>query len=155
MKKAFRDFREFAFKGNVLDMAVGVMIGGAFGKIVASLVNDVIMPAISVVVGSVNFDSLFIVLDGNTYATLEQAREAGAPALAYGSFITTVIDFLIIALCIYIIVKLIARLRSAKEAPKAEKEPNTQCPYCAMEINAKAKRCPHCTSQLGDVNETL
>ena len=144
-----KEFKEFAFKGNVVDMAVGVMIGGAFGKIVTSFVNDLIMPLVSLLTGGLDFTSLFIALDGNTYATLAEAQEAGAACFAYGSFITTVIDFIIVALCIFFMVKAITGLHKKKEeaAPEPEAEPRL-CPYCFEPINEQATRCPHCAAEL-------
>ena len=142
-----KEFKEFAFKGNVVDMAVGVMIGGAFGKIVTSAVNDLFMPLVSLLTGGLDFTSLFIALDGASYPTLAAAQEAGAACFAYGSFITTVLDFLIMAFCIFLMVKGINRLRALSEKNKAaepaeEKKPRL-CPYCFEEINEKATRCPH------------
>lgn len=147
-----KEFKEFAFKGNVVDMAVGVMIGGAFGKIVTSAVNDLFMPLVSLLTGGLDFTSLFIALDGASYPTLAAAQEAGAACFAYGSFITTVLDFLIMAFCIFLMVKGINRLRALSEKNKAaepaeEKKPRL-CPYCFEEINEKATRCPHCAAEL-------
>lgn len=147
-----KEFKEFAFKGNVVDMAVGVMVGGAFGKIVTSAVNDLFMPLISLLTGGLDFSSLFIALDGNAYPTLAAAQEAGAACFAYGSFLTTVLDFLIMAFCIFLMVKGINRLRALPgkkkaEEPAPEKKPRL-CPYCFEEINEKATRCPHCAAQL-------
>ncbi len=138
------DFKEFAMKGNVMDMAVGVIIGGAFGKIVTSAVNDVIMPPIGLLMGNVDFKNLFISLNGTSYPTLEAAKAAGAPVLACGSFLNTIFDFLILALIIFFMVKQINRFR--KEAPPAPEK--RKCPYCKSEIDDEATRCPHCTSQL-------
>lgn len=140
-----KEFRDFAMKGNVVDLATGVIIGGAFGKIVTSLVNDVIMPLISLGTGKLDFSNMFISLDGSKYPTYEAAKAAGASTLNYGSFITNIIDFLIIAFCIFIIIKQLNRLK--KPAPATE--PKTKsCPYCQSAISIKASRCPHCTSQL-------
>ena len=142
-----KEFKAFALRGNVIDLAIGVIIGGAFGKIVTSFVNDIIMPPIGMLLGNVNFADLFIALDGGDYASLAQAQEAGAPTLNYGMFINTVIDFLIIAFVIFLVVKQINRL-TPKPAP-APAEPTTKaCPYCFTEIPVKATRCPHCTSEL-------
>ena len=138
------DFKKFAMRGNVIDMAVGVIIGGAFGKIVGSLVNDIIMPPIGMAMGKIDFKNLFISLNGKEYATLEAAKKAGAPVLAYGSFINTVIDFLILAFVIFMMVKQINKL-TPPPAPKPEQR---KCPYCKSEIADDATRCPHCTSQL-------
>ena len=138
------DFKKFAMRGNVIDMAVGVIIGGAFGKIVGSLVNDIIMPPIGMAMGKIDFKNLFISLNGKEYATLEAAKKAGAPVLAYGSFINTVMDFLILAFVIFMMVKQINKLTP----PPAPKPDPCLCPYCKREIADDATRCPHCTSQL-------
>ena len=138
------DFKKFAMRGNVIDMAVGVIIGGAFGKIVGSLVNDIIMPPIGMAMGKIDFKNLFISLNGKEYATLEAAKKAGAPVLAYGSFINTVMDFLILAFVIFMMVKQINKLTP----PPAPKPDARLCPYCKSEIADDATRCPHCTSQL-------
>lgn len=128
-----------------MDMAVGVIIGGAFGKIVTSLVNDVIMPLIGMLTSGVSFVNKFVTLDGSTYATLSEAREAGAAVFAYGQFIQNVIDFLIIAFVIFILIKQINRFKREEEpAPATTKE----CPYCKSEVPLEATRCPHCTSEL-------
>ncbi|HOF95275.1 MAG TPA: large conductance mechanosensitive channel protein MscL [Clostridia bacterium] len=147
----WKEFKEFAFKGNVIDLAVGVMIGAAFGKIVTSVVNDIFMPLLSPLTGSLDFSSLFVAMDGNSYATLAKAQEAGAATLNYGAFITTVIDFLIIALCIFLFVRLISKLqRKESEVPAAPAEAR-KCPFCQSEISVLATRCPHCTSILNEV----
>ena len=138
------DFKKFAMRGNVIDMAVGVIIGGAFGKIVGSLVSDVIMPPIGMALGKMDFKNLFITLNGKEFATLEAAKKAGAPVLAYGSFINTVVDFLILAFVIFMMVKQINKLTP----PPAPKPDPRLCPYCKSEIADDATRCPHCTSQL-------
>ena len=138
------DFKKFAMRGNVIDMAVGVIIGGAFGKIVGSLVNDIIMPPIGMAMGKIDFKNLFISLNGKEQATLEAAKKAGAPVLAYGSFINTVMDFLILAFVIFMMVKQINKLTP----PPAPKPDPRLCPYCKSEIADDATRCPHCTSQL-------
>lgn len=138
------DFKKFAMRGNVMDMAVGVIIGGAFGKIVTSVVNDIVMPPIGMLMGNVDFSNLFISLNGKEYATLEAAKKAGAPVLAYGSFMNTVIDFLILAFIIFMMIRQINKLTPAP-APKPEPR---LCPYCKSEIADDATRCPHCTSHL-------
>ena len=120
-----KEFKEFAFKGNVVDMAVGVMIGGAFGKIVTSAVNDLFMPLISLLTGGLDFSGLFIALDGNAYPTLAAAQEAGAACFAYGSFLTTVLDFLIMAFCIFLMVKGINKFKKAPE-PEAPAGPSAE-----------------------------
>lgn len=139
------EFKEFAAKGNVIDLAVGFILGAAFGKIVTSLVNDIIMPPIGMLLGGVNFADLFISLDGKSYPSLAAATAAGAPIIAYGSFINVIIEFLIIALALFFIIKAINRLK--REEPPAA--PNTKdCPYCKESIAKEAVRCPHCTSDL-------
>ena len=146
MKKFFEEFKAFALKGNVIDLAVGVMIGGAFGNITSSLVNDIFMPLIGLLTGGLDFSSLFIALDGKHYDTLQAATDAGAATLNYGKFITTVVDFALIALCVFLFVKFMNRLVPKKaEAPKKLVR---VCPYCKGEIADDATRCPHCTSQL-------
>ena len=138
------DFKKFAMRGNVMDMAVGVIIGGAFGKIVTSVVNDIVMPPVGMLLGNVDFSNLFISLNGKEYATLEAAKKAGAPVLAYGSFMNTVIDFLILAFIIFMMIRQINKLTPAP-APKPEPR---LCPYCKSKIADDATRCPHCTSHL-------
>ena len=147
-----RDFKEFILRGNVVDLAVGVIIGAAFGTIVTSLVNDLIMPPIGLLLGNVDFTNLFVVLKEGTkaappYANLADAQAAGAVTLNYGMFITRVVSFLILAFCVFMMVRAIARLKRKEEAPAAA--PSTRaCPYCATDIPLKATRCPNCTSEL-------
>lgn len=142
-----KEFKEFAVKGNVVDLAVGVIIGGAFGKIVTSLVNDLIMPLIGVLAGGMDFTNKFISLDGNQYLTLADATDAGAATLNYGNFITTIIDFLIIAFSIFIVIKQLNKFKKKEEV--LEEAPTTKtCPYCITDIPLEATRCPHCTSIL-------
>jgi len=142
----FKEFKEFAMRGNVVDLAVGVIIGAAFGKIVSSLVEDVIMPPIGHLVGHVNFSELFINLSGKSYATLKDAKADGAPTLNYGIFLNSVITFLIVAFVVFLVVQLVNRWTKKGEAPAA---PTTKdCPQCAMMIPIAAKRCGHCTTQL-------
>jgi large conductance mechanosensitive channel len=146
-----KEFREFAVKGNVVDMAVGIIIGAAFGTIVKSLVADVIMPPIGLLLGNVDFANLFIVLKqgamAGPYATLADAQTAGAVTLNYGMFLNTIISFLIVAFAIFILVKNINRLKREKEA--APPPPSTkECPHCFSAIHVKAVRCPNCTSTL-------
>lgn len=145
----FKEFKEFAMRGNVMDMAVGIIIGAAFGVIVTSLVNDVIMPPIGLLLGNVNFSDLFVVLRGGSvpgpYASLAAAKEAGAVTVNYGAFVNTVINFLIVAFAIFIVVKNMNRLK--RPAPAAA--PTTkECPYCFSAIPPRAVRCPHCTSDV-------
>jgi large conductance mechanosensitive channel len=140
-----KEFKEFALKGSVLDLAIGVIIGGAFGKIVTSLVNDVIMPPIGVLIGKVDFSNLFIDLSGQHHNTVAEAKAAGAATMNIGMFINNVIDFVLVALVVFLLVRQINRLRSAPPPPA----PNTkECPFCASAIPMKATRCPACTSQL-------
>jgi len=140
-----KEFKEFAMKGNVLDLAVGVIIGAAFGRIVASLVDDVIMPPIGRLLGHVDFSNLFINLGDKSYDTIAAAKAAGAPTLNYGNFINTIINFLIVAFAIFLLVRTVNKW-TAKPAAAA---PTTKdCPQCAMPIPIAAKRCGHCTSQL-------
>lgn len=144
------EFKEFIMRGNVVDLAVGVIIGGAFQKIVTSLVNDVIMPLISFITGGIDFSNWFLSLDGKNFATLAQAQEAGAATLNYGVFLTNVLNFLIMAFVIFVMIKGLNRLARKKEEKKEEaEEPKTKvCPYCQSEISVKASRCPNCTSEL-------
>ena len=141
----FREFKEFAMRGNVVDMAVGVIIGAAFGKIVGSLVTDIMMPPIGLAMGHVDFANLFIDLSGQHYATLAEAQKAGAATINYGLFINTIISFLIVAFVIFLLVKQMNRLK--KEAP-APAPTTKDCPHCAMPIPIGAKRCGHCTATL-------
>ncbi len=146
MRKFMREFKTFAMQGNVMDLAVGVMIGGAFGKIVSSLVSDIFMPILGLITGGVDFSGLFIALDGKSYPSIEAATALGVGTLNYGLFITSIIDFLLIAICIFAVVKLINKVAPKKpEAPKAK---TRVCPYCLREIDARATRCPDCTSEL-------
>lgn len=145
MLKAFRDF---IMRGSVIDLAVAVIIGGAFGKIVTSLVNDILMPPVGLVLARVDFSNLFINLSGTPYATLAEAKEAGVPTINYGLFLTTVIDFLIVAFIVFLVVRGIYRLEHWRGAPPPP-PPNTKdCPYCLSSIPLKATRCPQCTSEL-------
>ena len=141
-----KEFKEFAMRGNVLDLAVGVIIGAAFGKIVASLVDDVLMPPLGRLLGHVDFSSKFINLSDKTYETLAAAKAAGAPTLNYGNFINTIINFLIVAFAIFVVVRAVNRW-AAKPAPAAAAA-TKDCPQCAMAIPLAAKRCGHCTSQI-------
>jgi large conductance mechanosensitive channel len=142
----FKEFKTFAMRGNVIDLAVGVIIGAAFGKVVSSLVDDIIMPPIGRLLGHVDFSNLFISLNGKHYDTLAAAKAAAAPTINYGLFLNTIINFLIVALAVFLLVQQVNRLNK-KPAPAAA--PTTKdCPQCAMPIPLAAKRCPHCTSQL-------
>ncbi len=141
----WKEFKDFIARGNVLDLAVGIIIGLAFGKIVTSLVNDIVMPPIGLLLGKVDFNNLFINLSGKSYATLAAAKEAGAATINYGVFINTIIEFLIVALVVFLLVKQINKM-TRKPEPAA---PTTkECPYCFSAIAIKATRCPNCTSQL-------
>ena len=140
-----KEFKEFAMRGNVLDMAIGIIIGGAFGKIISSLVGDVLMPPIGRLMGNLDFSNLFVALNGQAYDSLKAAKDAGAPTINYGLFINTVIDFVIVAFVIFMLVKQMNRLK--KEAPAAA--PATkECPYCFSQIALKATRCVGCTSEV-------
>ncbi len=146
-----KEFKEFVLRGNVVDMAVGIIIGAAFGTIVTSLVNDVIMPPIGLLLGGVDFSDLFILLKAGSpaapYASLADAQEAGAVTINYGVFINAVISFLVVAFVIFLLIRTINRLRREEEAPPPE--PTTkECPYCLSTIPIKATRCAHCTSEL-------
>ena len=138
-----REFKEFAVRGNVVDMAVGIIIGAAFGKIVTSLVNDVVMPPVGLLLGGVDFTDLFVVLSGGSYASLEAAKEAGAATLNVGVFVNTVLDFVIVAFAIFVVVRQMNRL---KKAPPPADPTTRDCPHCLSAIPIKATRCAHCTS---------
>ena len=147
----FKEFKDFISKGNVIDLAVGVIIGGAFSGIVTNLVTNIITPAISLLTGKISFTDLFIALDGGEYATLAAAQEAGAATLNYGLFIQAVIDFIITAFVIFLLVKGINKIRSLgkKEEEAVEAAPTTKvCPFCKSEISIDATRCAHCTSEV-------
>lgn len=142
----FKEFKEFVMRGNVLDLAIGIIIGAAFGKIVSSLVADIIMPPIGILLGKVDFANLFIDLSGTSHPTLAAAKAAGAATINYGIFLNTVVDFLLVSFVIFMVVKQANKLKR-QPAPAA---PNTKdCPFCATAIPIAAKRCPHCTLQLG------
>ena len=141
----FKEFKEFAMRGNVVDLAVGVIIGAAFGTIVTSLVNDVIMPPIGLATGGIDFKNLFVTLKGDTYPSLEEARKGGAVVVAYGAFLNTVVQFLIVAFAVFLLVRQINKLE--KPAPAAALS-TRDCPYCLTAIPVKAVRCPHCTSDV-------
>lgn len=140
----WKEFKEFAVRGNVIDLAVGLVLGSAFTVIVNSLVEDIIMPLISLAMGGVDFQNWFIALDGSNYATLAAAKEAGAATLNYGVLINAIINFLFIAFAVFMIVKAINKIRRPVEGPATTKE----CPHCKSEIAIDATRCPHCTSEL-------
>ena len=139
-----KDFKEFAMRGNVLDLAVGVIIGAAFGKVVSSLVDDILMPPIGKALGHVDFSNLFINLGDNTYPTIALAKAAGSPTLNYGIFLNAIINFLIVAFAVFLLVRMVNKW-TTKPAPAAA--PTTRdCPQCAMSIPLAAKKCGHCTS---------
>lgn len=145
--KIAEEFKAFVIRGNVIDMAVGVIIGGAFGKIVASMVSDIIMPPIGLLLGKVDFSSLYINMSGKTFASLAEAQKAGAPTLNYGLFLNNVINFLIVAFVIFIMIKQINKLQKPAK-PGSPAAPTTkECPFCCSTVAIKAVRCPNCTSQ--------
>ncbi|RPI29777.1 MAG: large conductance mechanosensitive channel protein MscL [Acidobacteria bacterium] len=142
-----REFKEFAMRGSVVDLAVGLIIGVAFGKIVTSFVNDILMPPIGLLAGRVNFENLFVALSGSGYKTVAEAKEAGVPTINYGLFLNTVLDFVLVAFAVFLLVRWINRMRRQPEAaPAAPTSKN--CPYCLSSIPLQASRCPQCTSQL-------
>ena len=146
-----KEFKEFAIKGNMIDLAVGVIIGGAFNSLVKSLVDDIIMPLISIVAGKLDFSNWFFALDGKEYATLAEAQKAGAATLNYGTFISGFINFIIMAFVVLLLVKGVNKLRTVGEKPAEEAAPTTKtCPFCKSEIAIDAQKCPHCTSELVD-----
>ena len=149
MKGFLKEFKEFAMRGNVIDLAVGVIIGGAFQKIINSLVDDIIMPLIGLAMKGADFATKFIALDGGDYASIEEATEAGAAILTYGNFIAVVLDFLIVALVIFCLVKGINKIRAKTAKEEAPAEPTTKvCPFCKSEIAIDATKCCHCTSDV-------
>jgi large conductance mechanosensitive channel len=137
-----KEFREFAARGNVIDLAVGVIIGAAFGKVVTSVVNDLIMPPIGMALGRVDFSNLFIALNGGTYESVAKAKEAGAPTFNYGLFLNTCFEFLIVAFAVFLLVKQVNRLKGPVVVDTRE------CPYCTSKVAIKATRCPACTSDI-------
>jgi large conductance mechanosensitive channel len=142
-----KEFKEFVMRGNVVDMAVGIIIGAAFGKIVTSFVSDILMPPIGLVLGKVDFSNLFVDLSGKGFATLAEAKKAGAATINYGLFFNTVLDFIIVAFVIFLLIRQINRMRRQPEAAPAA--PDTkECPFCLSTVPLKAVRCPHCTSEL-------
>lgn len=144
-----QEFKKFAIKGNMIDLAVGVIIGGAFNSLVSSLVNDIIMPVLGVFTGGLDFSNWFISLDGTHYDTLAQAQEAGAATLNYGVFISGVLNFVIMAFVVFLMVKGINKLRDLEKPAPAPAAPTTKiCPHCQSEIHIKATKCPYCTSDV-------
>jgi len=144
-----QEFKTFAMRGNVIDLAVAVIIGGAFGKITASFVNDIVMPPIGLILGNVDFTNLFINLSNIDYATLADAKAAGAPTINYGLFINTILDFLIIAFVVFLAIRAMMRMRRKEQVEEIKSAPTTKdCPFCVTSISLQATRCPNCTSQL-------
>jgi large conductance mechanosensitive channel len=141
-----KEFREFAARGNVIDLAVGVIIGAAFGKIVTSLVSDIVMPPIGMAIGRVDFKNLFLALDRQQYAALADAQKAGAATINYGIFMNTILEFLIVAFVVFLMVRQINRLKTPEPTPATVDA--RDCPFCVSRIPAQATRCPHCTSEL-------
>ena len=160
MKGIVSEFKEFAVRGNVIDLAVGVIIGGAFGKIITSFVNDILMPPIGLILGNRSFEQLFLplekgifTLEGSKYTTLAMAEEAAIPVLRYGQFINIVLDFMIVAFCIFMFVKAINRFKRKEEQPEPKKTTRA-CPYCISDIPLEATRCSYCTSLVEPIHET-
>lgn len=142
-----KEFKKFALRGNMIDLAVGIIIGGAFSGIVNSLVNDIVMPLFSLLTRNIDFTNLFISLDGEHYDTLELAKSAGAPTVNYGVFISGVLNFIIMAFIVFLMVRWINKLKK----PEPVSAPTTKaCPYCFTDINIKATKCPHCTSEVAE-----
>ena len=142
----WKDFRQFAARGNVVDLAVGVIIGAAFGKVIASLVSDIVMPPIGLVIGRVDVRNLFVALNGLHYASLAEAQKAGAPTINYGIFLNTIVEFLIVAFVVFLLVRRVNKWMPP--APVAPGEPRRDCPFCASSIPVRARRCPFCTSEV-------
>lgn len=141
----FTEFKKFALRGNVLDLAVGVIVGAAFGKIVNSLVNDVLMPPLGLLIGRVDFTNLFVHLGRVHYNSLAEAKTAGAPTLNYGIFLNTIIEFLIVAYAVFLMIRQVNRVLG-----RVEPKPVRPCPFCRLEVAVDATRCPHCTSRIGE-----
>jgi large conductance mechanosensitive channel len=139
-----KEFKQFAARGNVIDLAVGVIIGAAFGKVVSSLVSDVVMPPIGLIIGRVDFRNLYITLNGQQYASLAEAQKAGAPTINYGIFVNTIIEFLIVAFVVFLLVRQVNKWLPAP----APAEPRRDCPFCASSIPVRARKCPFCTADL-------
>ncbi len=145
----WKEFKEFIMRGTVMDLAVGIVIGAAFGAIVTSLVKDIIMPPIGLLLGKINFTDLFINLSGTQYSSLKAAQDAGAATINYGLFLNTIINFIIVALAIFFVVKGVNRMRKPAPAAAPAAPTTKECPHCFTEIPLKATRCPNCTSELG------
>lgn len=143
-----KEFKQFAIKGNMIDLAVGMIIGTAFNKLVSSLVNDMIMPLLGLLTGKIDFAKLYIALDGKTYSSLAEAEELGVACFKYGAFLAGLLDFLIMAFVVFLFVKWINKLRTVTKEPEPVQAPTTKvCPFCKSEIAIEATRCPHCTSE--------
>ncbi|WP_201305296.1 large-conductance mechanosensitive channel protein MscL [Paenibacillus puerhi] len=147
----WKEFKEFSMKGNMVDLAIGVIIGGAFGKVVTSIVNDIIMPPVGLLLGKVPFKDLFLSLNGKSYPNLEAAKADSAVTLNYGQFLSTLIDFLIVAFVIFMVVKQLNRLRKKEDPKPAPKPEIKECPECLSEIPIKATRCKYCTAAVGEL----
>jgi large conductance mechanosensitive channel len=143
-----KEFKEFAMRGNVIDMAVGIIIGAAFGKIVSSLVTDILMPPLGLLLGKMDFSNLFINLSGQPHPTLAAAKAAGAATINYGLFLNTILDFVIVAFAIFLLIRQVNRFQRKPEVAAAAAPVTKECPFCFSSIPTKAVRCPHCTSQL-------
>jgi large conductance mechanosensitive channel len=154
-----KEFKEFAFKGNMVDLAVGVIIGAAFGKVVTSIVNDLVMPLVGLLLGKVKFNDLFISLNGKSYTTLGEAMKESAPTLNYGQFISNFLDFLIIAFVIFLVIRQLSKFRKKSDPDGKEpvsKDPvSKECPHCLSEIPIKATRCKFCTSELEENDQSF
>jgi large conductance mechanosensitive channel len=142
-----QEFKKFLMRGNVVELAVGLVIGAAFTAVVTSFVNDLLMPPIGLLLGRVSFTDLFVSLDGRAFPSLAAAKAAGAPTLNYGAFVTTIINFVIVAFAVFLVVRAVNRLAAPKPAPAAPAT-TRECPYCASTIPLRAVRCPHCTSEI-------
>jgi len=142
----FKEFKEFIQRGSVIDLAIGLIMGSAFGKIITSLVNDVLMPPIGLLLGKVNFSNLFLNLSGGAYKTLEEAQTAGAVTINYGVFLNTIVEFIIIAFALFLVIRQMNRMK--RQEPKPAEPTQKTCPFCKTEIPMQATRCPHCTSEL-------
>jgi large conductance mechanosensitive channel len=143
-----KDFKAFVLRGNVLDLAVAVIVGASFGKIITSLVNDIIMPPLGLLLGKVDFSSLFVSLTGAPFASLAEAQAAGAPTLNYGVFVKTLVDFLIVALVVFLLIRIVTRAQKARPTETPPAPTTKECPFCCSTISLKATRCPQCTSEL-------
>lgn len=148
-----KEFKNFALRGNVLDLAIGMVMGSAFTAIVTSLVNDLIMPLIGLLIGGIDLSGLYVALDGNSYASLLSAQEAGAPVWNYGAFIMAIINFFVIALALFLVMKVISKFFGKKDEDLTPAIEDRKCPYCFSVIADKASRCPHCTSELPELDE--